>query len=52
MPAEHRIISLGDFARSVGTQTVTLPSSIETDLIADKTDLSILYERIDGSLSN
>lgn len=51
MPAEHKIISLGDFARSAGTKTVTLPGSIEADLIADERDLATLRERIDNVLS-
>lgn len=51
MPAEHKIISLGDFARSADTKTVTLPGSIKADLIADERDLATLQERINSTLS-
>lgn len=51
MPAQRKIVSLGDFARSAGTQSVTLPGSIEADLIADEQDLDTLHERIASSLS-
>ncbi|ADB63658.1 hypothetical protein Htur_4921 (plasmid) [Haloterrigena turkmenica DSM 5511] len=51
MRAQRKIVSLGDFARSAGTQSVTLPGPIEADLIADDQDLDTLHERIASSLS-
>ncbi|WP_436348909.1 DUF7504 family protein [Natronorubrum sp. FCH18a] len=52
MPAERKIISLGEFARSASAQSVTLPGPIEADLIADEQDLSTLYDRIEATLSD
>lgn len=51
MPAQRKIISLGDVARSVGTQSVILPGPIEADLIADGQDLDTLHDQIASSLS-
>ncbi|MXV62163.1 hypothetical protein GS429_08830 [Natronorubrum sp. JWXQ-INN-674] len=50
-PAERKVISLGEFARSAGTRTVTLPDSTEADLIGDEADLSTLGDRIHRSLT-
>ncbi|ELY50966.1 DUF7504 family protein [Natronolimnohabitans innermongolicus] len=49
-PVNRKLISLADFTRSADTQSVTLPGSVEADLLSDPVDLSTLHNRIVQSL--